>query len=123
MFRYSLLFRDYTDGSTTKDVTIIQNAVLWGPSVYRKLIVVIAPVAVMIMTIFIIMVSFYQVRVGGKMDLKDIMPFNPTATPHIVVLGRHGTSKLPASPLIKKWIHVTSSMGSWGRSSGGEFQG
>jgi hypothetical protein len=84
MFRYSLQFQNFTDGQTTKTGMIWQDAIFWGPAVHVKLIVVTAPVAIMITTIFIILVSFYRVRVAGKMDLKDIMSFNPTATPHIV---------------------------------------
>ena len=84
MFRYSLQFQNITDGQKAKDGMIWQDAILWGPTVHVKLIVVIAPVAIMLTTILIILVSFYWVRVARKMDLKDIMSFNPTATPHIV---------------------------------------
>ena len=84
MFRYSLLTRNLAPVEPF-DGTVMQPAVFWGPSFHIKLLIVAAPIGIMITTILLILISFYNLKSARDLlGVQNIMSFNPTATPHIV---------------------------------------
>lgn len=87
----------YLPSTQTVSMIIYVQAIVWGQDPQLKLIIIVAPMAVTITTILVLLFSLYRAR---KLCMKHTICFDPMDTLHVITASRCSSGNVQTIPFL-----------------------